>query len=63
MSLEQEPLPFETEFRGDPELEIDNQQLISRGEYGLKARRVRVRYEDGLEVSRDIEGEWVAVEP
>ncbi len=63
VSLEQEPLPFETEFRGDPELEIDNQQLISRGEYGLKARRVRVRYEDGLEVSRDIEGEWVAVEP
>ena len=45
------------------ELELDSRQVIDPGAYGMQAKRVRVRYEDGVEVSRTAEGEWLAVEP
>ena len=61
--VEQSPLPFDTEYQPDPELEIDNQSILQTGEYGLTAQRLRVRYEDGQEVSRQVESEWVARQP
>jgi resuscitation-promoting factor RpfB len=61
--VEQSPLPFDTEYQPDPELEIDNQSILQTGEYGLFAQRLRVRYEDGQEVSRQVESEWVARQP
>jgi uncharacterized protein YabE (DUF348 family) len=61
--LEQVPVPspIQQEFSADHEL--DTQTLIDPGAYGMQAKRVRVRYEDGIEVSRTAEGEWLAVEP
>ncbi len=61
--LEQEPLPFETLFQPLDDLEIDNLRLVQAGEFGVQASRVRVRYEDGVEVSRVVEDAWVAREP
>lgn len=61
--VENEPLPFETEFQLTQELELDQQQVLQAGEYGLTARRVRIRYEDGVEVERNVEAEWVAKAP
>ncbi len=61
--IEQTPLPFENTYQPDPDLEIDNQTIIQTGEYGLTAKRVRVRYEDGQEISRHVEDEWVARQP
>ena len=61
--LETEPLPFDSLTQPLPELELDNLQVVQVGEYGLTARRVRVRYEDGVEVARQTEDEWVAREP
>ena len=61
--VEQSPLEFETENQPDPALEIDNQSILQAGEYGLSAQRVRVRYEDGQEVSRQLENQWVARQP
>ncbi len=61
--VEQEPVAFETQYQPAPEVEIDNQAIIQAGEYGLKDRRVRVRMEDGVEVSRQVEDEWVAKAP
>jgi uncharacterized protein YabE (DUF348 family) len=61
--IEQTPLPFEDELQPAPDLEIDNQKIIQAGEYGIYARRIRVRYEDGLEVSRQVEEEWTARQP
>jgi resuscitation-promoting factor RpfB len=58
--VEQLPLPFETEFAPLPELELDKKQVIETGEYGLTARQVRVVYEDGVEISRQVEDEWEA---
>lgn len=61
--IEQTPLPFEDELQPAPDLEIDNQKTIQAGEYGIQARRIRVRYEDGQETSRQVEEEWTARQP
>ncbi len=61
--VENEPLPFETELQPAPEVELDQRQVLQAGEYGLTARRVRIRYEDGVEVERKVEAEWVAKAP
>ena len=61
--VEQSPLPFETEYQPVSDLEIDGQTILQTGEYGLNAQRVRIRYEDGQEVSRQVESQWVARQP
>jgi uncharacterized protein YabE (DUF348 family) len=61
--LEQESLPFGTVYQPAPEIEIDTQQVIQAGQFGLRVRRVRVRYENGVEVGRAVEAEWTAAEP
>lgn len=63
VSLETEPLPFETEFQPVPDLELDNQTVVQPGTFGIKARRVRIRMEDGKEVSRQEDAEFIAQEP
>ena len=61
--LEQEPLPFGLEYQTSAEVPLDTQQVIQVGEYGILARRVRVAYEDDLEVSREVEDQWTAKQP
>ncbi len=60
---EQEPIPFESAWQPDPDLEIDHQRLAQEGAAGVLQRRILVRYENGEEVSRVVEDEWVAQEP
>lgn len=61
--IEESPLPFETVYVPDPDLELDQQRIVRRGREGTLARQVRVRYENGVEVSRALEGEWVDEQP
>lgn len=61
--IEQEPIPFESVWRPDPDLEIDNQKLLQEGAPGVRERRIHVRYENGQEVTRTVENEYVAVPP
>jgi len=61
--VEQAPIPFETEFQPVDDLELDQKSIVQTGEYGISATRIRVRYEDGQEVFRQEEGEWIAKEP
>jgi uncharacterized protein YabE (DUF348 family) len=61
--VEQVPLAFDTVYEPVADLEIDNQRLLEPGAYGVKASRVRIRYEDGVETGRTVEGSWEAVEP
>lgn len=63
VELDRTLLPFSSRWEPAPEIEIDRQQLIDAGEAGVVARRARVRYEDGVEVGRTTEPEWVAVAP
>jgi len=61
--VEEEPIPFETVWRPDPELEIDHRRLAQQGEEGLRRRQIRIRYENGQEKERVMTNEWVAKEP
>jgi uncharacterized protein YabE (DUF348 family) len=61
--VEQERIPFEIDYRPDPDLELDQQRVLQEGQEGIWERRVRVRYEDGVEVSRTVLDEWMAQAP
>ena len=63
IEIEQEPIPFETVWVPDDDLEIDHQRLDVEGAEGITKRRFRVIYEDGVEVSRALEDVWVAQQP
>jgi len=61
--LNQEQIPFTSEYQAANDLELDQLQILSGGEYGITAQRLRVRYENGEEISRELEKEWVIKEP
>ena len=61
--VRQDPIPFEVAWQPDPDLEIDNQRLLQEGARGILEQRIRIRYEDGHEVSRTVENQYVAVPP
>jgi uncharacterized protein YabE (DUF348 family) len=63
MVIEQDPISFETAWQPDPALELDHQRLDQEGEDGVTKRRIHVVYEDGQEVERALEAEWVDREP
>jgi resuscitation-promoting factor RpfB len=63
VQLQQTRLPFQSEVMQDPETDLDQTRVIQPGLPGIKVTRVRVRYEDGVETSRQTEGEWVAQAP
>lgn len=61
--LEDEPIPFDSLLQGTDLLEIDQRGLLQAGTPGILRKRIRVRYEDGVEVSQTPDGQWVAQEP
>ncbi len=56
-------LPFDTVWVPDDNLPIDRREVRQEGTAGIKRLRYRLRLEDGQEVSRVLEDEWLAVEP
>ena len=63
VTLEQRVLPHETEWQEDPETELGETSVIQLGRDGVVGSRIRVRYQNGEEVSREEEGDRVLVEP
>jgi uncharacterized protein YabE (DUF348 family) len=61
--LENETIPYETETQPAPDVEIDNREIVQSGVLGLNTTRLRVRYEDGVEISRQFEDEYISLEP
>jgi 3D (Asp-Asp-Asp) domain-containing protein len=61
--LTQKPIPFESELVASAEVPLDQTQILAPGENGLSVQRIRVRYEDGQEVSRITEEETVVRPP
>ena len=59
LEIEQEPIPFETNWVSTPDMPIDTQQVTQSGESGLTKRRYRTTYENGQEVTRTLEDEWI----
>lgn len=61
--IEEESIPFETKWVPDEEMELDQQEVRQAGGSGVIKTRTRVRYENGQEVWREIEDEWLDQEP
>lgn len=62
LQVEQDTIPFEIQSVPDDTLEINTRKVVQEGQVGIKASRVRVRYEDGAEVARENEGEVTLAE-
>jgi uncharacterized protein YabE (DUF348 family) len=63
VALSQSFIPYTTKYIEDPETELDRRSVVTAGQYGIKAERTRTLYEDGVEVSQDIDAEWTVQEP
>jgi resuscitation-promoting factor RpfB len=60
---EQEEIPYETVYQADPEMPLDRRAGLQNGQVGIIERTIRVRYENGVEISRVIEQEEQVQEP
>jgi len=61
--LTQKPIPFESELIASADVPLDQTQILQPGENGLSVQRIRIRYEDGQEISRATENETVVRQP
>lgn len=61
--LLEEVLPYGTEYVADDEMDLDQTRVAEAGKVGLSVARIRVRTENGEEISRVTEESWVAREP
>jgi uncharacterized protein YabE (DUF348 family) len=63
VSLVQTAIPYTTTYIADPNTELDQNSVVTAGQYGIQVARVITRYEDGLQVSQKTDSTWVAKEP
>jgi len=61
--LAQKAIPFENEFQASADIPLDQTQILQPGENGLTVQRIRIRYEDGKEISRVNEDETMVRPP
>jgi uncharacterized protein YabE (DUF348 family) len=61
--LAQKPIPFESELQASADVPLDQTQILQPGETGLTVQRIRIRYENGEEISRLTENETVVRPP
>jgi len=60
---EAEDIPYETVWRPDNTLELDQYRMDQAGKPGVRKRRVRIVYEDGEEKKRVVVDEWIERQP
>jgi hypothetical protein len=63
VSVAMEPIPFTTERIESEDIPLGQEETIQPGVNGLAMARTRIRYEDGVEVSRETENKTVVREP
>jgi resuscitation-promoting factor RpfB len=61
--LAQKRIPFENDFQASADVPLDQTQIVQPGEAGLTVQRIRIRYEDGKEISRLTEDETIVRPP
>lgn len=61
--LAQKPIPFDSDLQASAEVPLDQTQILQPGQTGLTVQRIRIRYEDGNEVSRLTENETIVRPP
>lgn len=60
---EQENLAYETIYQPDATLELDQRAVLQEGQNGVREKHIRVRYENGIEIQRELEQTIVTREP
>lgn len=60
---QEESIPYSTIYQSDSNLLLDEKRVIQEGHDGIRTRKIRVRYENGDEVSRVVQEEWVSRPP
>lgn len=60
---EEQHIPFQIVFMADDNVPIDQQRIVHSGSQGVLRSRYRLRYEDGVEIARDLEDKWTAAAP
>lgn len=60
---ESESIPFTTVWQADASLEIDQRQTLQGGSEGVKKRQIRIQYENGQEIKRSLDREWIDKTP
>ena len=63
VQLAQKPIPFESDLQASADVPLDQTQILQPGENGLTVQRIRIRYEDGNEISRLTEDETLVRPP
>jgi len=63
LEITQEFIPFETEWVADGSMPLDQQEVRQSGQNGVIKSRTRIRYENGQEVARELEDEWLDQTP
>jgi uncharacterized protein YabE (DUF348 family) len=61
--LAQKLIPFASDLQASAEIPLDQTQILQPGEMGLSVQRIRIRYEDGNEISRVTENETLVRPP
>jgi len=61
--IDEVDMPFQTTYIPNPDMALDELVEVQEGTPGVLNRQTQVRYEDGAEVSRIPQGEWVAGQP
>ncbi|RMF05294.1 MAG: DUF348 domain-containing protein [Chloroflexi bacterium] len=59
----EEYITFETQWVPDPDMALDQREIQQKGATGVFKKRTRVHYENGHEVWRKLEDEWMDQEP
>ncbi len=63
VQLAQQPIPFESELQASADVPLDQTHILQPGEQGLTVQRIRIRFEDGKEISRVTEDETLVRPP
>ena len=63
IEYEQEIVPHKTLTQADADLELDHRRVLQQGQDGIRGLPQRIRYENGVEVSRELGAEQVLQEP
>ena len=61
--LEENEIAFTNERVPDAELNAGQEKVLQSGQNGMKITSMRVRYENGKEIERTVESEWVSKQP
>ena len=63
IEYEQEIVPHKTLTQADADLELDHRRMLQQGQDGIRGLPQRIRYENGVEVSREVGAEQLLQEP